>query len=116
MAHIKCRGCHGICMHNYSEYAGMVVGRHDDPSCGAQYGCGLLFPEPEEPSSEGVILVGDPTCRWLEWVDFEFEKDVKRYEYDGLRLKLRGATHWVEDIEYLEIDGRVLVGTKEDGG
>ena len=51
----------------------------------------------------------NPVCKYCKEEYGEFEKTVKSYEFNG-DLKIGKKTYNRYDIEYLEIDGRVLVG------
>lgn len=59
-------------------------------------------------------------CEFLREQYHEFEKNVKSYELDAedaneySRLRFRGACICVNDIEYLEIDGRILIGADNE--
>ena len=50
----------------------------------------------------------NPICIYCEDKHEEFEKNVNSYEYDG-DLKIGKKTYRACEIDYLEIDGRVLV-------
>ena len=51
----------------------------------------------------------NPTCSYCGWYHGEFETTVKRYSYIDGELKVKGQTYMENEIEYLEIDGRILV-------
>ena len=58
------------------------------------------------------VLVIDDTCEHVYTAHLEFEKNYKEYEYDGsagLSLGRRRDFIPVDDIEYLEVDDRILV-------
>ena len=57
------------------------------------------------------VLVIDDTCEHVYTAHLEFEKNYKEYEFDedGLSLGRRGDFIPADDIEYLEIDDRVLI-------
>ena len=56
------------------------------------------------------------TCAHFRWRHCEFEKDVKRYEYSeefgNAGLEIRGLNISIDYINYLEIDGRVLINNE----
>ena len=49
----------------------------------------------------------NPKCIYCEYVDGEFEKEVKSYEYHNGDLKIGRKKYNSFDILYLEIDGRI---------
>ena len=57
------------------------------------------------------VLVIDDRCENVYSARIEFEKNYKEYKFDeyGLSLGRRGDFIPVDDIEYLEIDDRILV-------
>ena len=59
------------------------------------------------PPDSNVI---NPTCTWCGHYVGEFEKTVKRYEFENGDLKVGGSIYYLNEIEYLEIDGRILIG------
>lgn len=52
-------------------------------------------------------------CMYCRYEDGEFEKDVKQYEYINGTLIMGQKIFYPDEIKYLEIDGRTLVGEKE---
>lgn len=99
MAIIKCRYTIPVCeldnKHQYhSEYW----------FCDSDFGCETG--EYERPADAGNLV--NPTCKHCKYVSGEFEKSVKRYEYYDGELKVGRNVYRDHDIEYLEIDGRVL--------
>ena len=61
----------------------------------------------EKPTNSNII--GD-VCVYCKYEKGEFEKVVKRYSYEYGDLTVCGKTYEESAIDYLEIDGRVLVG------
>ena len=54
----------------------------------------------------GVI---NPVCDYCEYRSGEFEKDLKNYTFENGYLTARGIKLDSREINYLEIDGRVLI-------
>ena len=106
MAHIKCRYFEHKCghwRHKHSEYTDQCF--YDGKAF-----CGDC--------KTGERIVND-ACVYIISDRREFEKDVKSYELcmDGERiieqdgfLAFRGRNIDLDCVEYLEIDGRVLIG------
>ena len=55
----------------------------------------------------------NPQCVYCGYDTGEFEKTVKRYEYADGNLTIVGKTYLESEIDYLEIDGRILVEPQE---
>ena len=61
----------------------------------------------------------DKRCNNFVWRHHEIESTVKNYEYcedmnsGKAGLKIKGRFIFITYIRYLEIDGKVLIGTKE---
>lgn len=104
MAHIKCRYWVGTCLNTSGEcYDRDIV----DQELQCEYGCPHY--SPKETRHEGAVVIG-AMCEWYKTRNIEFEKSVRRYEYDEYQLRI-GMVHInAYQIEYLEIDGRVLIG------
>lgn len=103
MTHIKCK---------YKEiYCGDVIHKMNrravlcDPSeCGEGY------------ESEWVWVAGESVglCKCAYPDTIEFEKTVRGYEFNKAENTLKIGTRLYQFIEYLEIDGRVLVGGEDN--
>lgn len=64
------------------------------------------------PTDEELKVV-NPTCIYCKYYEGEFEKEVKSYEYDeDGDLTIGRKKYYDFDIDYLEIDGRVLKGAE----
>lgn len=74
--------------------------------CDDEYGCDIG--EYKRPDECDPCLV-NPTCAHCAFLNGEFETTVKRYSYESGDLKVGNKTYYENEIEYLEIDGRVLV-------
>ena len=102
MAHIKCRYFEWTCNHPHRMTAYIIC--HSP-----EYGDGCEWFT--DSSKQGDVLVVYHECRHALKNYTQFEGDYKRYEYDdyaGLRISRR---HIIRvNIEYLEIDGSVLIG------
>ena len=57
---------------------------------------------------DGNLLLSDQ-CEDAVMVRGEFEKNASSYELDEDELIMKGRKIDVDDIEYLEIDGRVII-------
>ena len=102
MAHIKCRYFEWICNHPHRMTA---YRKCRNPEYG--YDCDEFIGS----SKQGDMLVIYHECRHAIKNYTQFEGDYKRYEYDdyiGLRISRRQVDR--DNIEYLEIDGAVLIG------
>lgn len=55
----------------------------------------------------------NPQCVYCKYQSGEFEKTVKRYKYEDGILTVARNTYLEHEIDYLEIDGRTLVKSKE---
>lgn len=53
--------------------------------------------------------VVNPQCVYCGHDIGEFEKTVKRYEFENGELYVAGRNYHLNEIEYLEIDGRILI-------
>lgn len=108
MAHIKCRYTLPFC----TEFDNIRLSHSsfwfcDEISDECPDGRRYKRPENADP-----IMV-NPQCVYCKYKSGEFEKTVKKYEYyDGV-LTVEGDTFDTNEIDYLEIDGRVLVEPKE---
>ena len=105
MAHIKCRYFEWLC-NNPNRMTASIICRFPEDGDGCRDFIGGL-------RQEDVFVVYS-VCRHALKSYTQFEGDYKRYEYDdyaGLRISRR----WVnqENIEFLEIDGKVLVGDEQ---
>ena len=108
MAHIKCK-C-------YQPYCTLS---HEDVKHGAYWacdndGCCELYTKPD-------VVKGKPisdACVYSASRYIEFEKDYKNYQFEesnyGYFLTLSLGKKVYTGIEYLEIDGEVLVGNYDD--
>ena len=112
MAHIKCRYTLPFC----TEFIDHIRVNHSD-----YWFCDEISDECPDgrrykrPENADPILV-NPQCVHCKYKSGEFEKTVKKYEYfDGV-LTVAGDTFVAAEIDYLEIDGRVLVGPREEKG
>lgn len=104
MAHIKCRYTLPFC----TEFDDIRVIHNDYWSCdewGEECPDGREY---ERPENADPMLV-NPQCVHCKHKSGEFERTVKKYEYfDGV-LTVAGDTFHANEIDYLEIDGRVLI-------
>lgn len=102
MAHIKCR-----CSIPYCTYHGHHTRQiHNEYwQCDSSDEC--VTGKYSKPEGATVI---NPRCEYCAMEYGEFEKDVKQYEYINGTLKVGQKIFYPHDIEYLEIDGRILVG------
>ena len=111
MAHIKLKYTLPFC----TEYYPNIRLRHNEYWFCDESGCcpdGRTYKRPEMPEKGNTIIV-NPICAHCESKSGEFEKTVKRYEYfDGV-LKVAADTFEEHEIDYLEIDGRVLVDRRK---
>lgn len=101
MAHIKCRYHTTHCMRD-----GYRRIDHDERWFCDSDECCENYIRPYD------AKVSNPECVNCYYRNGEFEKTIKRYEYDedgGLILS-KGEYYNPLDIDYLEIDGRILVG------
>lgn len=65
---------------------------------------------PDYTRPEGEIRLVNPKCKWFGGFSRNaFEKIVKRFSYEYGDLKINGKTYREEQIDYLEIDGKVLI-------
>ena len=104
MAHIKCRYTIPYCDYDlhvalhHDDY--WFCDDHDDARCVGEY---------TRPSS-AMDNVINPRCKYCNYYPGEFEKTVKQYVYttDG-DLRIGNKRFNQSEIEYLEIDGRILV-------
>ncbi len=110
MTHIKCRYRIPMCCKPGGEI-GKSIQWNEYWSCDSKDDC-CDYAKPKEPVViNGSILI-NPQCRYSHVEYVEFEKNYKEYEYDasdGLSLGRRKRFIPSESIEYLEIDGRVLI-------
>lgn len=100
MTDIKCRYTVPYCYYGYSP-----VRLHHDVfwNCDSEYECiGEYHP------SSGTKVI-NPQCTHCIYISGEFEKTVKRYEYEDGILTVAGKKYSEDEIDYLEIDGRVLI-------
>lgn len=105
MAHIKCRYGEIRCGYGSYELMGCLC---KDPQTG---GACERF---EDKWSEGERTIISDFCRFAEKTTAEFEGDYKKYHYDYYGITVGRKSIDAEDIEYLEIDGRVLVDESEE--
>lgn len=115
MTTIKCRYKEKICTHPCS---GIDKVEWDDMwFCDDSQGCEYYTRPKDAPKN-----LANPMCEYVDFEKHEFARQVKEYEYtedDELFIpKWRGNRNLFidgTDINYLSIDGRVLVeGTEED--
>ena len=107
MTKIKCRWIKPYCAYNY----GYTRIHHDEYwDCDSSDRC--YEGKYTEPENAKVI---NPRCIYCKYDKGEFEKTVKRYSYEYGELKVAGETYTENEIEYLEIDGRVLIEQKNGG-
>ena len=108
MAHIKCRYTLPFC----TEFDDIRVYHSDlwfcdEPSDECPDGRGYKRPENASPR-----LV-NPQCVYCKYKSGMFEKNVEEYEYYDGDLTVAGNTYYAHEIDYLEIDGHVLVEPEE---
>lgn len=101
MAHIKCR--YSI---PYCEYHNRHVKlEHDEYWWCDSDACCDIGKYTGDINSNCV----NPTCLYLDYEYGEFERTVRRYSYENERVTVGVIPFRADDIEYLEIDGRVLI-------
>lgn len=102
MAHIKCRYNEIYCNnHLYRMNAGARL-------CNAEKCCEVGDHDYQWIAGEYVYM-----CEYAYPDIVEFEKTVKDYEYSSAENLLRIGKRYYPYIEYLEIDGRVLMDAVE---
>ena len=101
MTNIKCSYSMPYCMFNNTR-----VYHGEYWWCDTNDGCETG--DYERPDGAPLNLA-NPICKYCEVLRGEFEKNVKRYEYKNGCLLISGMKLFEDDIDYLEIDGRVLV-------
>lgn len=105
MTTIKCRYSIPYCSYH---------GRHQKLSHSEYWWCDdnseCFIGEYLPPQDAEVV---NPQCIYCGYDVGEFEKTVKRYEYINGSLTVAGKTYFQNEIDYLEIDGRVLVACEE---
>ena len=104
MARIKCRYNNPYCLLDRET----VMLRNFD--CDTTFYCAGY----ERPENAPPNLV-NPTCKYFDMRHGEFEENTAYYSYEDGMLKTRKRRLYDDDIEYLEIDGRVLID-EEAGG
>lgn len=113
MAHIKCRYSIPYCSRwGLCEYSRLEWDEYN--FCSATEECRSEYSNYERPINAEPTL-SNPTCLHVVYKNGEFEKTVQRYEYtedNGLILS-KGEHYNPCDLEYLEIDGRILLGGVE---
>ncbi len=113
MAHIKCRYTFPYC-------TSLGIGNdikvtHDMMwACDSDDGCpkGRKYTRPKGGKDKERVNwydVVNPLCEYCEYKSGEFEKTVKQYEYFDGRLKVGNKVFEENEIDFLEIDGRVLI-------
>lgn len=108
MAQIKCHCKIPYCY--YTDYPRRL--QHDDYWwCDTEDFC--PFGGYKEPDDATVV---NPTCFYCVHHNEEFEKTVKNYTYNDEELKIGRKTYHVDEIVYLEIDGRVLIDEEQEAG
>ena len=104
MAHIKCRYTKPMCtLGNTAEWDDRWWCDDNSLCCDYQ--------KPEKPVVINGHILANPKCIYSFEHHAEFEKNYKEYELDedGLSLGRRGDFMPKTIIEYLEIDGRILI-------
>lgn len=107
MARIKCRYTFPYCAYNGRYDRERVYHDNlwwcdeDEVGCVGRY---------TKPSVVDPPNLANPQCKYCEYDHGEFEKTVKNYEYTGGTLMIGKTIYTKHEIDYLEIDGRVLVG------
>lgn len=108
MAHIKCRYTLPFCTEfddirlYHSDYW-FCDGISDECPDGRGY---------KRPKNAAPMTV-NPQCVYCKYKSGEFERTVKKYEYYDGRLTIAGDSFDANEIDYLEIDGRVIVEPQE---
>lgn len=111
MAHIKCRYTLPFCTEfddirlYHSDYC-FCDGISDECPDGRGY---------KRPKNAAPMTV-NPQCVYCKYKSGEFERTVKKYEYYDGRLTIAGDSFDANEIDYLEIDGRVIVEPQESEG
>lgn len=106
MTHIKCRYSYPCCTYR-GEKIRLVHNEYWFCDESGQCPDGCCYTEPKHKE------VLNPICIYCEHVCGEFEKYVKSYEYEDGILKVFGKKYFAEEIEYLEIDERILIDRGE---
>lgn len=101
MATIKCKYYRAICNCQY--------GARCKADNFIDYVVGESVCENYEPRSGDRMRVGDLRCAWLDFEEVRFEKPVKSYELDNDYLTMGRTFISTDAIEYLAIDGEVLI-------
>ena len=112
MAHIKCRYMIPYCRYDgeNKRLQHSIYDWCDTKMCCEKY---------TRPQNAGMLV--NPQCIYCDYVSGEFEKTVKRYEYSNdeyhaiSTLKIGNEVYDELEIEYLEIDGRVLIDDADGG-
>ena len=123
MAHIKCRYTFPYCT-SWGIGGEVKVTHGATWSCDSDDRCpeGRRYTRPQGAKDKERVNWYDcvnPVCVYCTYKSGEFEKNVKQYEYFDGRLKVGNKVFEENEIDFLEIDGRVLIDeeeTDETGG
>ena len=114
MTHIKCRYSIPYCMY-HGRYSAERVYHDEFWDCDSNLQCEhSKYTKPDEIPTHNGYELANPRCVFCKYRSGEFEKSVKRYEYCDGTLKIGNDIYYEHDIDYLEIDGRLLVGEEVD--
>ena len=120
MTNIKCRYSFPYCSNIerkddeedpcvFYDRGGLRVNLNEYYDCRSKEAC-PFYERPDDAEAELV----NPRCEHFYLMRGEFEKNVKNYDYFDGDLKVAGNTYEYRDIDYLEIDGRVLRDDTEE--
>lgn len=106
VAHIKCRysisKCDNVMSNMFCDEINYDSGCFDKFD---HHECGYFDDDPEDKAVNN-------RCKHIKWLNCEFEKTVRHYEYseEYETFSIKGTAIDTNNIDYLEIDGRVLIG------
>ena len=109
MTNIKCRYSFPECTRDDCE----IPGFDDYWACDSSDECSA-YTKPDDVEKINGVEIINPRCIYCVVRHGEFEKNVKNYDYFDGDLKVAGKTYEHRDIDYLEIDGRILVNNTEE--
>ena len=121
MAHIVCKydlpGCRWLGLHPVMTYYNEWCGKDMRGNCNEYQPTGKYTKRVPINGEDREFELTDEKCRHFVWRHHEIETTVKNYEYsenvnENAGLKIKGKFIDLDFIDYLEIDGKVLIGTK----
>ena len=109
MTEVKCRCTVPYCT-IYGRYDYRRVHHNEEWFCDSNEGCDIdRYTRP----NDAPKLLYNPECIYCSHEYMEFAKYVKNYSYDSEGLTIGRDFYALCEIEYLEIDGRILIGGDE---